>query len=53
MKLIGFFLKSLLFVGLTFAFLVLFQHGPAHFANHCLAEFDYWQSKIANTASGN
>lgn len=53
MNLLIFLLKSVLFVALTFAFLVLFQYGPENFVANGQTEFDYWQSKVAGSTPEN
>jgi len=53
MKLIGFLFRGVLFVGLTFAFLVLFQSGGANFGEGARKEWNYWRTKIAPTSAEN
>lgn len=53
MNLLIFFLKSVLFVVLTFVFLVLFQYGPGNFVTNSQTEFGYWQSNVAGATPEN
>jgi hypothetical protein len=52
MKLVRFFLKLVLYVVMTYAFIVLFEHGPAEAPAHIASEFSVLKTEVEASLNG-